>query len=65
MWGKRKHWIKNNSSHILYFSDAQIYMDHHNYMINDITAIQIFATENPVTFTNMKIIIYAHLTNEN
>lgn len=29
-------------------SDAQIYMDHHNYMINDITAVQIFTTENPV-----------------
>lgn len=32
----------------MYFSNAQIYRDHHNYSIN-ITAVKIFSTENPVT----------------
>lgn len=51
MYFEVKHCIKNFSSHILYFSDAQIYMDY-NYTINDITIVQIFSIENPVTIIN-------------
>lgn len=61
MYFEVKHCIKKFSSHILYFSDAQIYMDY-NYTINDITIVQIFSIENPVTIINICSINLRELT---
>lgn len=43
--------LKKKSSHTVYFSNAQIYRDHHNYSI-DVIAVKIFSIENTVYLTN-------------